>query len=229
MTFVESYRRSARDRDINLETNLSDLAYDTSDAEWVKIVEERLILIIFFFVQSSEYECLFSEEIHKRRESWKVRQRFVLNKKRWLLRDLTFYFTRSISSLPTYILPYNEQLKLTRAMNSSRPSFVSHVDGMDDTDGAEDLSNLATARLLPGEKEVQSADNVCLYSSKTGGWVDGFSNDFIGTKLSLNNLNSSGKKTIVTIKIITVRLVKQWKGLRSLLLMLDQVYRVLEC
>ena len=33
MTFVESYRRSARDRDINLETNLSDLAYDTSDSE----------------------------------------------------------------------------------------------------------------------------------------------------------------------------------------------------
>lgn len=77
--------------------------------------------------------------------------------------------SRSVPSLPTYILPYSEQLKLTRAMNSSQPSFVSHVDGMDDTDGAEQLCNLATARLLPGEKEVQSADNVCLYSSKNGG------------------------------------------------------------
>jgi len=148
MTFVESYRRSARDRDINLETNLSDLAYDTSDSD-------------------SEYECLFSEEIHKRRESWKVRQ-------------------RNIPSLPTYILPYNEQLKLTRAMNSSRPSFVSHVDGMDDTDGAEDLSNLATARLLPGEKEVQSADNVCLYSSKTGGLTSGQTGRLFVTTLKVS-------------------------------------------
>ena len=76
---------------------------------------------------------------------------------------------RNIPSLPPYVLPYSEQLKLTRAMNSSQPSFVSHVDGMDDTDGAEELSKLVKARLLPGEKEVQSVDNVCLYSSRNGG------------------------------------------------------------
>ena len=123
-------------------------------------------MTINFFVQSSEYECLFSEEIHKRRESLKVRQRFVLK---------CVYVTshlspvRNIPSLPSYVLPYSEQLRLTRAMNSSQPSFVSHVDGMDDTDGAEELSNLAKARLLPGENEVQSADNVCLFSSRNGG------------------------------------------------------------
>lgn len=33
MTFVQSYQRSSRDHDINLETNLSDLAYETSDSE----------------------------------------------------------------------------------------------------------------------------------------------------------------------------------------------------
>lgn len=125
MTFVQSNQRSLRDHDINLETNLTDLAYDTSDSE-------------------------------------------------------------SIPSLPSYILPYSEQLKLTRAMNSSQPSFVSHVDGMDDTDGAEQLCNLATARLLPGEKEVQSADNVCLYSSKNGGLTSGQTGRLFVTTLKVS-------------------------------------------
>jgi len=125
MTFVQSYRRSSRDHDINLETNLSDLAYDTSDSE-------------------------------------------------------------NIPSLPSYVLPYSEQLKLTRAMNSSQPSFVSHVDGMDDTDGAEELSNLAKARLLPGENEVQSADNVCLFSSRNGGLTSGQTGRLLVTTLKVS-------------------------------------------
>lgn len=149
MTFVESYRRSTRDRGFNLETNLSDLVYDSSSDS------------------DSEYECLFSEEIHKRRASWKLKE-------------------RSLPSIPSYILPYSEQLKLTRTMNTSVPSFVSHVEGMDDTDGAQELSVLAQARLLSGEKEVQSADNVCLYSSQCFGLTSGQTGRLFVTTLKVS-------------------------------------------
>ena len=50
MTFVQSYRRSSRDHDINLETNLSDLAYDTSDSEWVTAVLKDSLLEAFLII-----------------------------------------------------------------------------------------------------------------------------------------------------------------------------------
>ena len=43
------------------------------------MISVRVILYLIVncvFVQSSEYECLFSEEIHKRRASWKLKERF---------------------------------------------------------------------------------------------------------------------------------------------------------